>query len=77
LPLPAEKMHLPVFIDASHRFNLMGALPAFACSLAAVGQLGIGLRIWKKHGRKYNSSGFLLHSPAGLLQLNIFLSWIN
>lgn len=48
-----------VFSGKYYIYNLMGALPAFVCSLAAVSLLGLGLKIWEKRGSKYKLEWFL------------------
>jgi uncharacterized membrane protein len=48
-----------VFSGKYYIYNLMGSLPAFVCGLAAVGLLGVGLKIWEKHGSKYKLEWFL------------------
>jgi hypothetical protein len=48
-----------IFAGKYYIYNLMGSLPAFVCGLTAVGLLGLGLKIWDKHGGKYKLEWFL------------------
>ena len=54
---PLDLLYL--FTGKYYIYNLMGSWPAFVCSLAAVGLLGLMMAIWEKRGSKYKLEWFL------------------